>query len=86
MSLKAKRTLLVSFVILTAFSLGLALISMRGFSIVGWLILSLQVELGIFVFALLIIGIIVGYGWALTAGAHESFRSYLKFVAQHVME
>lgn len=86
MSLKAKRTLVVSFVILTAFSLGLALISMRGFSIAGWLLLSLQVELGIFVFALLIIGIIVGYGWAITAGAHESFRSYLKFVAQHVLE
>lgn len=86
MSLKAKRTLVVSLVILTAFSLGLALISMRGFSIAGWLLLSLQVELGILVFALLVIGIIVGYGWALTADAHKSFLAYLKFIYQHVLE
>lgn len=86
MTLKAKRTLLVSFVILTAFSLGLALISMRGFSIAGWLLLSLQVELGIFVFASLIIGIIVGYGWALTADAHQSFIAYLKYIVKNVME
>ena len=86
MTLKAKRTLLVSFVILTAFSLGLALISMRGFSIAGWLLLSLQVELGILVFASLIIGIIVGYGWALTADAHQSFIAYLKYIVKNVME
>ena len=86
MSMKAKRTPVVSFVILTAFSLGLALISMRGFSIAGWLLLSLHVELGILVFASLIIGIIVGYGWALTAGAHESFWAYLKFIVKHVLE
>lgn len=52
----------------------------------GWLLLSLQVELGILVFALLVIGIIVGYGWALTADAHKSFWAYLKFIAQHVLE
>ncbi len=86
MPLKAKRMISVYFFALTALSLGLGLLSLRHFSMIGWLLLSLQVELGILIFSLMIIGIIVGCGWAMTGDAHQSFMSYLKFIFKHVLE
>lgn len=86
MSLKAKRMISVYFFALTALSLGLGMVSLHHFSMIGWLLLSLQVELGILIFSLLIIGIIVGCGWAMTGDAHESFISYLKYVVKHILE
>ena len=86
MSLKAKRMISVYFFALTALSLGLGMVSLRHFSMIGWLLLSLQVDLGIRVFSLMIIGIILGCGWAMTGDAHESFMSYLKFIVKHVLE
>jgi hypothetical protein len=53
---------------------------------IGWLLLALQVELGILIFSLMIIGIIVGCGWAMTGDAHQSFIAYLKFIFKHVLE
>lgn len=86
MSLKAKRMISVYFFALTALSLGLGMVSLRHFSMIGWLLLSLQVELGILIFSLMIIGIIVGCGWAMTGDAHQSFIAYLKFIFKHVLE
>ena len=86
MSLKAKRMISVYFFSLTALSLGLGMVSLRHFSMIGWLLLSLQVELGILIFSLMIIGIIVGCGWAMTGDAHQSFIAYLKFIVKHALE
>lgn len=86
MSLKAKRMISVYFFALTALSLGLGMVSLRHFSMIGWLLLSLQVELGILIFSLMILGIIVGCGWAMTGDAHQSFIAYLKFIFKHVLE
>lgn len=86
MSLKAKRMISVYFFALTALSLGLGMVSLRHFSMIGWLLLSLQVELGILIFSLMIIGIVVGCGWAMTGDAHQSFIAYLKFIFKHVLE
>lgn len=86
MSLKAKRMISVYFFALTAFSLGLGMVSLHHFSMIGWLLLSLQVELGILIFSLMIIGIIVGCCWAMTGDAHQSFIAYLKFIFKHVLE
>lgn len=86
MSLKAKRMISVYFFALTALSLGLGMVSLHHFSMIGWLLLSLQCELGILIFTLMIIGIIVGCGWAMTGDAHQSFIAYLKFIAKHVLE
>lgn len=86
MSLKAKRLIAVSTVILTAFSLGMSLISIHTFTIAGWLLCSLQIEVGIIVFASVILGAIIGYGWALTGKEHQSFRAYMKFIVAHIVE
>lgn len=86
MSLKAKRMISVYFFALTALSLGLGMVSLHHFSMIGWLLLSLQVELGILIFSLMIIGIVVGCGWAMTGDAHQSFIAYLKFIFKHVLE
>lgn len=86
MSLKAKRMISVYFFALTALSLGLGIVSLHHFSMIGWLILSLQVELGILIFSLMIIGVIVGCGWAMTGDAHQSFISYLKYIVKNVLE
>jgi hypothetical protein len=85
MSLKAKRMISVYFFALTALSLGLGMVSLRHFSLIGWLLLSLQVELGILIFSLMIIGIIVGCGWAITGDAHQSFISYLKYIVKNAL-
>ena len=85
MSLKAKRIIYVYFFALTALSFGLGIVSLHHFSMIGWLILSLQVELGILIFSLMIIGIIVGCGWAITCDAHQSFISYLKYIVNNVL-
>lgn len=85
MSLKAKRMISVYFFALTALSLGLGIVSLHHFSLIGWLLLSLQVELGILIFSLMIIGIIVGCGWAMTGDAHQSFISYLKYIVKNAL-
>lgn len=86
MPLKAKRIISVYFFALTAFSLGLALLSIHHFSMIGWLLLSLQVELGIFIFCLMLIGIVVGCCWAMKGDDDQSFMDYLKFVVKDVLE
>lgn len=86
MSLKAKRMISVYFFALTALSLGLGLLSIHHFSMIGWLLLALQVELGILIFSLMIIGIIVGCGWAMTGDAHQSFMDYFKSLVKDIME
>ena len=85
MSLKAKRMISVYFFALTALSLGLGLLSIHHFSMIGWLLLALQVELGILIFSLMIIGIIVGCGWAMTGDAHQSFIAYLKYIVKNAV-
>ena len=76
--LKAKRFLIVTLVTLTIFSLGIGLISVRTFTLLAWLILSLQIELSLLFFALAIIGIIIGYCWAISSDEDESFIDYSK--------
>lgn len=75
---KAKRFLTVSLVALTLFSFGIGFLSVRTFTLLAWLILSLQIEFGIFIFALAVIGIILGYCWASDGDDDETFIDYSK--------
>lgn len=75
---KAKRLLTVSLVALTLFSFGIGFLCMRTFTLLAWLILSLQIEFGIFIFALAVIGIILGYCWATDGDEDETFIDYSK--------
>lgn len=75
---KAKRFLTVSLVALTLFSFGIGFLSVRTFTLLSWLILSLQIEFGILIFALAVIGIILGYCWANEGDEDESFIDYSK--------
>lgn len=75
---KAKRFLTVSLVALTLFSFGIGFLCMRTFTLLAWLILSLQIEFGIFIFALAVIGIILGYCWASDGDDDETFIDYSK--------
>lgn len=75
---KAKRLLTVSLVALTLFSFGIGFLSVRTFTLLSWLILSLQIEFGIFIFALAVIGIILGYCWATDGDEDETFIGYSK--------
>ena len=75
---KAKRFLTVSLVALTLFSFGIGFLCVRTFTLMTWLILSLQIEFGIFIFALAVIGIILGYCWATEGDDDETFIDYSK--------
>ena len=75
---KAKRFLTVSLVALTLFSFGIGFLCIRTFTLLAWLILSLQIEFGIFIFALAVIGIILGYCWATDGDDDETFIDYSK--------
>ena len=75
---KAKRFLTVSLVALTLFSFGIGFLCIRTFTLLAWLILSLQIEFGIFIFALAVIGIILGYCWATDGDEDETFIDYSK--------
>lgn len=76
--IKLRRLLTVSLVALTLFSFGIGFLSIRAFTLLTWLILSLQIELGIFIFALAVIGIILGYCWATDGDEDETFIDYSK--------
>lgn len=76
--MRAKRILTVSLISLTIFSFGMGLVSLKAFTLLAWLIISLQIELGISFFALAIIGMIIGYCWATDADEDESFIDYFK--------
>ena len=78
MSTKTKRISIVTLLTITLFSLGIAAISLRTFTLLGWLILSFQVELGILLFLLFCLGCILGYVWACNADDDESFIEYSK--------
>lgn len=75
---KAKRFITVTLIALTIFSFGIGLLSVRTFTLLAWLILSLQIELALLFFALAIIGIILGYCWATAGDEDESFIDYSK--------
>lgn len=75
---KAKRFLTVSLVALTLFSFGIGFLCVRTFTLMTWLILSLQIEFGILIFALAVIGIILGYCWATEGDDDETFIDYSK--------
>lgn len=83
---KAKRFLTVSLVTLTLFSFGIGFLSIRTFTLLGWLILSLQIEFGIFIFALAVIGIILGYCWATDGDEDESFIDYSKDMIESIWD
>lgn len=83
---KAKRFLTVSLVALTLFSFGIGFLSVRTFTLLGWLILSLQIEFGIFIFALAVIGIILGYCWATDGDEDESFIDYSKSFIESILD
>jgi len=83
---KAKRLLTVSLVTLTLFSLGIGFLSIRAFTLLGWLILSLKIELSISIFALAVIGIILGYCWATDGDEDESFIDYSKDFIESILD
>jgi hypothetical protein len=83
---KVKRFLTVSLVTLTLFSLGIGFLSIRAFTLLGWLILSLQIEFGISIFVLTVIGIILGYCWATDGDEDESFIDYSKSFIESVLD
>lgn len=76
--MKAKRILTVSLISLTIFSFGIGLLSLKAFTLLGWLIISLQIGLGISIFSLAVFGMILGYCWATDADEDESFIDYSK--------
>jgi hypothetical protein len=79
---KVKRFLTVTSIALTLFSFGIGYLCLRTFTLMAWIILSLQIELGILIFALSVIGIIIGYGWASDGDEDESFIDYTKGVLE----
>lgn len=83
---KAKRFLTVSLVALTLFSFGIGFLSVRTFTLLAWLILSLQIEFGIFIFALAVIGIILGYCWATDGDEDETFIDYSKSFIESMLD
>lgn len=83
---KAKRFLTVSLVSLTIFSFGIGFLILRAFTLLGWLILSLQIEFGIFIFALAVIGIILGYCWAIDGDEDETFIDYSKDFIESILD
>ena len=83
---KAKRLLTVSLVALTLFSFGICFLSVRTFTLLAWLILSLQIEFGIFIFALAVIGIILGYCWATDGDEDETFIGYSKDFIESMLD
>lgn len=83
---KAKRLLTVSLVALTLFSFGIGFLSVRTFTLLAWLILSLQIEFGIFIFALAVIGIILGYCWATDGDEDETFIGYSKDFIESMLD
>ncbi|MBO7212011.1 MAG: hypothetical protein J6V44_13560 [Methanobrevibacter sp.] len=83
---KAKRLLTVSLVALTLFSFGIGFLSVRTFTLLSWLILSLQIEFGIFIFALTVIGIILGYCWATDGDEDETFIGYSKDFIESMLD
>ena len=84
--IKAKRLLTVSLVALTLFSFGIGLLSLKSFTLLGWIIISLQIELGISFFALAILGMILGYCWATDADEDETFIDYAKGLIKSTFE
>ena len=79
---KVKRFLTVSSIALTLFSFGFGYLCLRTFTLLGWLILSFQIEFALIIFALAVIGLILGYGWASDADEDESFIDYTKGVLE----
>ena len=84
--IKLKRLLTVSGVALTLFSFGIGFLSIRAFTLLGWLILSLQIELGISIFVLTVLGIILGYCWATDGDEDESFIDYSKDFIESILD
>jgi hypothetical protein len=79
---KVKRFLTVTSIALTLFSFGIGYLCLRTFTLMAWIILSLQIELGISIFVLAVFGIILGYGWASDGDEDESFIDYTKGVLE----
>lgn len=83
---KLKRFLAVTSIALTLFSFGIGYLCLRTFTLLGWLILSLQIEFGILIFALTVIGIILGYCWATDGDEDESFIDYSKDFIESILD
>lgn len=84
--IKLKRLLTVSAVALTLFSFGIGLLSIRAFTWLGWIILSLQIEFGISIFVLAVLGIILGYCWATDRDEDETFIDYSKDFIESMLD
>lgn len=83
---KLKRLLTVSLVALTLFSFGIGFLSIRAFTWLGWAILSLQIEFGISIFVLAVLGIILGYCWATDGDEDETFIDYSKGFIESMLD
>ena len=84
--IKLKRFLAVTSIALTLFSFGIGYLCLRTFTLLGWLILSLQIEFGILIFALTVIGIILGYCWATDGDEDETFIDYSKDFIESILD
>lgn len=80
--IKVKRLLIVSLLSLTAFSAGIGLLSLRAFSLLGWLVLSAEIFAGIALFAVCVISVMLGYMWVFNADEDESFWTFSKDVIE----
>ena len=80
--IKVKRLLTVSVLALTAFSVGMGILCLRTFSLLGWLVLSAEIFAGIALFAVCIISVILGYMWVFNADEDESFWTFSKDVIE----
>lgn len=81
--MKGKRLTKVTLAALTAISFAVALLGFGSntpnpFTLVDWLILGLETELGLFAFVLTMLGIIFGYVWATNEDEGKSFYSFTK--------
>ena len=83
---KLKRLLSVSAIALTLFSFGIGFLSIRAFTWLGWIILSLQIEFGISIFVLAVLGIILGYCWATDGDEDETFIDYSKSFIESMLD
>lgn len=81
--MRGKRLTKVTLVVLTVISFAIASLGFGSytpnpFTLVDWLILGLEIELGLLAFGLTILGIIFGYVWATVGDDGESFYSFVK--------
>lgn len=73
-----KRLIVVSILSIAAISAGLSALSIKTFTLLGWLLYSAEIFAGITVFVIGFISILLGYFWVFDADEDESFLTFSK--------